>query len=273
MHSVFSLLKMTAYTPPAPHQPNTGLNITRHSVLTGVAITATEVQITVSPIEHILTLLAANDARVESLDAKLKTTSEEMTHSKGSIDLSNKTNAFLKELVLEIRAAIPEIKNVMVSEKSIVYSAALIEFSPLMDGNFTPGKIYPLISHPVNSYMKKKNFKSIDLLKFTENNARSVWSITGTFGDDCNKSLLVTIIKYFKIHRCCENVPNCDIIKITSRPHQRILWLEIQHEEHTTERRLSLAVVSPRTKCTRMLSMYIMKQPECGNILSVDVMS
>ncbi|OAD69744.1 hypothetical protein PHYBLDRAFT_148934 [Phycomyces blakesleeanus NRRL 1555(-)] len=88
-----------------PHKPNTRLNVARNSALTGVSITATEVQVTVSPIEHILTLLIANNATIQSLESKLKTTSEEIAHLKARPEWSI-TGTFGDEYIKSLALAI-----------------------------------------------------------------------------------------------------------------------------------------------------------------------
>ncbi|OAD81267.1 hypothetical protein PHYBLDRAFT_72776 [Phycomyces blakesleeanus NRRL 1555(-)] len=67
-------------------------------------------------------------------------------------------------------------------------------------------KYHPLISQLINSYIKKPNFVSTDLLKVAENNNRLAWSMTGTYGNKYNKALALALFKYLRSQRCYTNV-------------------------------------------------------------------
>ncbi|OAD80276.1 hypothetical protein PHYBLDRAFT_137824 [Phycomyces blakesleeanus NRRL 1555(-)] len=261
---------MTKRIPTAPRRPNLRMNAVLNSTIAGVIApidtptpevavdTAPEVQVAVTPMDHVLTLLAANNVSMQSLQENAKGVTDAITHLKNGLDLSNKTNEFLKNSVLQLMTENAEIKKAMTSQNSVMPSAVPVDSSSSMDDDLDLGvKHHPLISQLINSYIKKPNFVSTDLLKVTENNNRSAWSMTGTYGDKYNKTLALALFKYLRPQRCCTNVSKSVIMNIIKNHYQNQLLDRciITYQTYTE------AIHEGMNRC------------DCGNILSIDVMS
>ncbi|OAD74854.1 hypothetical protein PHYBLDRAFT_61094 [Phycomyces blakesleeanus NRRL 1555(-)] len=216
---------MTKHIPTAPRQSNLCMNAVLNSTSAGVVApidtstpevavdTAPEVQVAVTPIDHVLTLLAANNVSMQSLQENAKGVTDAITHLKNVLDLSNKTNEFLKNSVLQLMTANAKIKKAMTGQNSMMPSAVPADSSSSMDDDLDLGaKHHPLISKP--------NFVSTDLLKVAENNNRSAWSMTGTYGNKYNKTLALALFKYLRPQRCCTNVSKSVIMNIIKNNYQ-----------------------------------------------------
>ncbi|OAD72121.1 hypothetical protein PHYBLDRAFT_147096 [Phycomyces blakesleeanus NRRL 1555(-)] len=240
---------MTKRIPTAPRRPNLRMNAVLNSTIAGVVapidtptpevavVTAPEVQVAVTPMDHVLTLLAANN---------------------NGLDLYNKTNEFLKNSVLQLMTANAEIEKAMTSQNSVMPSAVPADSSSSMDDDIDLGaKHHPLISQLINSYIKKPNFVSTDPLKVAENNNRSAWSMTGRYGDKYNKTLALALFKYPRPQRCCTNVSKSVIMNIIKNHYQNQL--------------LDRRIITYQTYTEAIHEG--MNRYDCGNILSIDVMS
>ncbi|OAD76500.1 hypothetical protein PHYBLDRAFT_165026 [Phycomyces blakesleeanus NRRL 1555(-)] len=253
---------MTKRIPTAPRRPNLRMNAVLNSTIAGVVApidtptpevavdTAPEVQVAVTPMDHVLTLLAANNVSMQSLQENAKGVTDAITHLKNGLDLSNKTNEFLKNSVLQLMTENAEIKKAMTSQNSVMPSAVPADSSSSMDDDLDLGaKHHPLISKP--------NFVSTDPLKVAENNNRSAWSMTGTYGDKYNKTLALALFKYLRPQRCCTNVSKSVIMNIIKNHYQNQL--------------LDRRIITYQTYTEAIHEG--MNRYDCGNILSIDVMS
>ncbi|OAD75288.1 hypothetical protein PHYBLDRAFT_143545 [Phycomyces blakesleeanus NRRL 1555(-)] len=256
---------MTKHIPTAPRRPNLFMNAVLNSTIAGVValintptpevavVTSPEVQVAVTPMDHVLTLLAVNNVSMQSLQENAKGVTDAITHLKNGLDLSNKTNEFLKNSVLQLMTENAEIKKAMTSQNSMMPSAVPADSSSSMDDDLDHGtKHHPLISQLINSYIKKPNFVSTDLLKVAENNNRSAWSMTGTYGNKYNKTLALALFKYLGPQRCYTNVSKTEKIMTRNKAGRRRNRKKTTYTETTHEG---------------------MNRYDCGNSLSIDVMS
>ncbi|OAD68814.1 hypothetical protein PHYBLDRAFT_149825 [Phycomyces blakesleeanus NRRL 1555(-)] len=261
---------MTKHIPTAPRRPNLHINAVLNSIIAGVVApidtptpevavdTAPEVQVAVTPMDHVLTLLAVNNVLMQSLQENAKGVTDAITHLKNGLDLSNKTNEFLKNLVLQLMTKNAKIKKAMTSPSSVMPSVVPVNYSSSMDDDLDLGaKYHPLISQLINSYIKKPNFVSTDPLKVAENNNRSAWSMTGTYGNKYNKTLALALFKYLRLQRCCTNVSKSVIMNIIKNHYQNQL--------------LDRHIITYQTYTEAIHEG--MNRYDCGNILSIDVMS
>ncbi|OAD67748.1 hypothetical protein PHYBLDRAFT_151275 [Phycomyces blakesleeanus NRRL 1555(-)] len=262
--------KMTKCIPTAPHQPNLRMNAVLNSTIAGIVApidtltpevavdTAPEVQVAVTPMDHVLILLAANNVSMQSLQENAKGMTDAITHLKNGLDLSNKTNEFLKNLVLQLMTANAKIKKAMTSQNSVMPSAVPVDSSSSMDDDLDlEAKHHLLISQLINSYIKKPNFVSTDPLKVAENNNRSAWSMTGTYGNKYNKPLALALFKYLRSQRCCTNVSKSVIMNIIKNHYQNQL--------------LDRHIITYQTYTEAIHEG--MNQYDCRNIRSIDVIS
>ncbi|OAD67413.1 hypothetical protein PHYBLDRAFT_63764 [Phycomyces blakesleeanus NRRL 1555(-)] len=267
--------KITKCIPTAPCQPNLCMNAVLNSTIAGVVApidtttpevavdTAPGVQVAVTPMDHVLTLLAANNVSMQSLQENAKGVTDTITHLKNGLDLSNKTNEFLKNSVLQLMTENAEIKKAMTSQNSVMPSAVPVDSSSFMDDNLDLGAKH----HPnFCNYIKKPNFVSTDPLKVAENNNRSAWSMTGTYGD-----------------KCCTNVSKSVIMNIKKNHYQnqvQVFWTSAEKimARNKTGRRHN----RKKTLLDRRIITYQayaeaihegMNRYDCRNILSIDVMS
>ncbi|OAD66194.1 hypothetical protein PHYBLDRAFT_70970 [Phycomyces blakesleeanus NRRL 1555(-)] len=268
---------MTKRISTAFYQPNLHMNAVLNSTIAGVVapidiptpevavVTVSEVQVDVTPMNHVLTLLAANNVLMQSLQENAKGVTDAITHLKNGLDFSNKTNEFSKNSVLQLMTANAKIKKAMTSQNSVMPSAVLVDSSSFMDDDLDLGaKHHLLISQLINSYIKKPNFVSTDPLKVAENNNKSAWSMTGTYGNKYNKTLALALFKYLRPQRCCTNVSkSCE----SSGPQKSRLWLEIKLEEDLLDRR----IITYQTYTEAIHDS--MNRYDCGNILFINVMS
>ncbi|OAD68296.1 hypothetical protein PHYBLDRAFT_150482 [Phycomyces blakesleeanus NRRL 1555(-)] len=287
---------MTKRIPTAPRRPNLCMNTVLNSTIAGVVApidtptpevavdTAPEVQVAVTPMDHVLTLLAANNVSMQSLQENVKGVTDAITHLKNGLDLSNKTNKFLKNSVLQLMTENAEIKKAMTSQNSVMPSAVPADSSSSMDDDLDLGaKHHPLISQLINSYIKKPNFVSTDLLKVAENNNRSAWSMTGTYGDKYNKTLALALFKYLRPQRCCTNVSKSVIMNIIKNHYQnQVRVFRTSAEKIMVRNKAGRRCNRKKTLLDRRIITYQtyteaihegMNRYDCGNILSIDVMS
>ncbi|OAD65464.1 hypothetical protein PHYBLDRAFT_153362 [Phycomyces blakesleeanus NRRL 1555(-)] len=265
---------MTKRIPTAPRRPNLCMNAVLNSTIAGVvapidtptpevaADTAPEVQVAVTPMDHVLTLLAANNVSMQSLQENAKGVTDAITHLKNGLNLSNKTNEFLKNSVLQLMTENAEIKKAMTSQNSVMPSAVPADSSSMDDDLDLGAKHHPLISQLINSYIKKPNFVSTDPLKVAENNNRSAWSMTGTYGNKYNKTLALALFKYLRPQRCCTNVSKTEKIMARNKAGRR------RNRKKTL---LDHRIITYQTYTEAIHEG--MNRYDCGNILSIDVMS
>ncbi|OAD75280.1 hypothetical protein PHYBLDRAFT_166539 [Phycomyces blakesleeanus NRRL 1555(-)] len=64
-------------------------------------VAAPKVQVAVTPMDHVLALLPANNVPMQSLPANAKGVSDAINHFQNGLDLPNTTNGFLKNSVLD----------------------------------------------------------------------------------------------------------------------------------------------------------------------------
>ncbi|OAD65651.1 hypothetical protein PHYBLDRAFT_153340 [Phycomyces blakesleeanus NRRL 1555(-)] len=287
---------MTKHIPTAPRRPNLCMNAVLNSTIAGVVApidtptpevavdTAPKVQVAVTPMDHVLTLLAANNVLMQSLQENAKGVTDAITHLKNGLDLSNKTNEFWKNSVLQLMTENAEIKKAMTSQNSVIPSAVPVDFSSSMDDDLDLGaKHHPSISQLINSYIKKPNFVSTDLLKVAENNNRSAWSITGTYGDKYNKTFALALFKYQRPQRCCTNVSKSVIMNIIKNHYQnQVRVFQISAEKIMARNKAGRRRNRKKTLLDRCIITYQtyreaihegMNQYDSRNILSIDVMS
>ncbi|OAD65302.1 hypothetical protein PHYBLDRAFT_153546 [Phycomyces blakesleeanus NRRL 1555(-)] len=287
---------MTKHIPTAPHQPNLRMNAVLNSTIAGVFApidtltpevavdTAPEVQVAVTPMDHILTLLAANNVSMQSLQENAKGVTDAITHLKNDLDLSNKTNEFLKNLVLQLITENAEIKKAMTSQNSVMPSAVPADSSSSIDYDLDLGaKHHPLISQLINSYIKKPNFVSTDPLKVAENNNRSAWSMTGLYGNKYNKTLALALFKYLRPQRCCTNVLKSVIMNIIKNYYQnQVRVFRISAEKIMARNKAGRRRNRKKTLLDRRIITYQIyteaihegiNRYDCRNILFIDVMS
>ncbi|OAD76869.1 hypothetical protein PHYBLDRAFT_142380 [Phycomyces blakesleeanus NRRL 1555(-)] len=263
---------MTKHIPTAPLRHNLRMNSVLNSTIAGVVApidtptlevavdTAPEFQVAVTPMDHVLTLLAANNVLMQSLQENAKGVTDAITHLKNGLDLSNKTNEFLKNSVLQLMTENAKIKKAMTSQNSVMPSAQLI-----------------------NSYIKKLNFVSTDPLKVAENNNRSAWSMTGTYGDKYNKTLALALFKYLRPQRCCTNVSKSVIMNIIKNHYQnQVRVFQTSAEKIMARNKAGRRRNREKTLLDRRIITYQtyteaihegMNRYDCRNILSIDVMS
>ncbi|OAD71036.1 hypothetical protein PHYBLDRAFT_148253 [Phycomyces blakesleeanus NRRL 1555(-)] len=238
---------MTKRISTAPRRPNLCMN----------AVLNNTIAVAVTPMDYVLTLLAVNNVSMQSLQENAKGVTDAITHLKNGLDLSNKTNEFLKNSVLHLMTENAEIKKAMTSQNSVMPSAVPVDSSS-MDNDLDLGaKHHPLISQLINSYIKKPNFVSTDPLKVAENNNRSAWSMTGTYGDKYNKTLALALFKYLRPQRCYTNVSKSVIMNIIKNHYQNQL--------------LDRRIITYQTYTEAIHEG--MNRYDCRNILSIDVMS
>ncbi|OAD66973.1 hypothetical protein PHYBLDRAFT_70327 [Phycomyces blakesleeanus NRRL 1555(-)] len=191
---------MTKCIPTAPRRPNLCMNAVLNSTIAGVVTpidtptpevavdTAPEVQVAVTPIDHVLTLLAANNVSMQSLQENAKGVTDAISHLKNGLDLFNKTNEFLKNSVLQLMTENAKIKKVMTSQNSVMFSAVPADSSSFMDDDLDLGaKHHPLISQLINSYIKKPNFVSTDPLKLLDHRIITYQTYTEAIHEGMNQ--------------------------------------------------------------------------------------
>ncbi|OAD65561.1 hypothetical protein PHYBLDRAFT_165961 [Phycomyces blakesleeanus NRRL 1555(-)] len=282
-NEVLTSKKMTKCIPTAPRRPNLRINAVLNSTNAGVVVPidtptpevavdiASEVQVAVTPMDHVLTLLAANNVLMQSLQQNAKGVTDAITHLKNGLDLSNKTNEFLKN-------------SAMTSQNSVMPSAVPADSSSSMDDDLDLGaKHHPLISQLINSYIKKPNFVSTDPLKVAENNNRSAWSMTGMYGNKYNKTLALALFKYLRPQRCCTNVSKSIIINIIKNHYQnqvrvfrtsaeKIMARNKAGRRHNRKKTLLDHCIITYQTYTEAIHEG-MNRYDCRNILSIEMMS